>query len=104
MSIIFSILKDELDRNQRMQIANQKELILYSKGCLVAKKRKLKTYYYLAFRNENNQIKTEYIGLENNPKVKELREHIEKRKEIISTLKSLSSEEEKIRKMMRHDR
>lgn len=104
MSILLSILQDELDRNLRTQEAYTLELSHYHKGSLIEKKRNSGIYYYLAFRNEDNQIKTDYIGTENSPKVNELRESIKKRKEIVSILKNLEIEEEEIRKMLRHDR
>ncbi|NTW96608.1 MAG: hypothetical protein HGB31_08325 [Erysipelotrichaceae bacterium] len=104
MSILFSILEDELNRNLRTQAAYTLELSQYQKGSLIEKKRNNKIYYYLAFRNELNQIKTNYVGSENSPKVNETKEHIKKRKEIISILKKLVIEEVEIRKMLRHDR
>lgn len=104
MSILLSILKDELERNQRIQKAYGNELQQYPKGSLVKKKRNNKNYIYLAFRNEANQIKTNYIGPEDSSKVKVIMEHIKKRKEILMILKKLVIEENEIRKMMRHDR
>jgi hypothetical protein len=101
MSILLSILEDELDRNLRTQAAYTLELSQYPKGSLIEKKRNSRIYYYLAFRNEDNQIKTDYIGTENSPKVNELRESIKKRKEIISILKKLEIEEEEIRKIIK---
>jgi len=101
MSILLSVLNDELDRNQRTQEAYRKEFAHYPKGSLVEKKRNNRVYYYLAFRNELNQIKTNYVGSESSPKVKEIKDHIEKRREIASILRNLVIEEEEIRKMIK---
>ena len=80
MSILLSILEDELNRNLRTQVAYSLELSQYQKGSLIEKRRNNKIYYYLAYRNELNQIKTNYVGSENSPKVNETKEYIKKRK------------------------
>lgn len=103
MSIIISVLQDELDRNQRAQLAYQKELNQYSKGSLISKKRRSINYFYLAYRDSMNHVKTDYLGNEENSKVKEIREQIKKRKEILLILKDLKKEEMNIKKMMKHD-
>jgi hypothetical protein len=102
MSIIISVLKDELDRNQRAQLAYRKELSQYFKGSLVIKKRNSINYFYLAYRDDLNRVKTDYIGNENNFKVEELRQQIKKRKEIASVLKALKKDEVSINRMLSH--
>jgi hypothetical protein len=101
MSILISVLKDELDRNHRAQHAYQKELALYPKGSLVIKKRKSMDYFYLAYRDASNRIKTDYIGNVQNPKVKQLQQQIQKRQEIIEILKVLKHDEGLIRRMLK---
>jgi hypothetical protein len=101
MSIIISVLIDELDRNQRAQLAYQKELSHYFKGSLVVKKRKSVDYVYLAYRDSANQVKTDYIGNAQSIKVNEVRQQIKKRKEILSILKDLKKDELALRKMLK---
>jgi hypothetical protein len=101
MSIIISVLNDELDRNQRTQLAYQKELSQYFKGSLVVKKRKSIDYFYLAYRDSKGQIKTDYIGNIQSIKVNEVQQQIQKRKEILSILKDLKKDELTLRKMLR---
>jgi hypothetical protein len=103
MSIITSVLNDELDRNQRAQLAYQNELSQYFKGSLVVKRRRNIHYYYLAYRDSMNRVKTDYIGNEENSKVNEVRQQIQKRKETLSILRELKKEEATIRKMLKHD-
>lgn len=101
MSIIISVLQDELDRNQRAQLAYQKELNQYSKGSLISKKRRSINYFYLAYRDSMNHVKTDYIGSDENSRVNEIRAQIKKRKEIKAILKELKKEETNIKKMLR---
>lgn len=102
MSIIISVLKDELDRNQRSQLAYKKELGRYFKGALIVKKRRSISYYYLAYRDASNHVKTDYIGNMENSKVNDLMEQIKKRKEIISILKELKKDEMSIKRMLKN--
>lgn len=104
MSIISSILNDELERNHRMQKAYLREISQYPKGSLVIKKRNSVEYFYLAYRDSQNHVKTDYIGLKENARIIELQHQIEKRKEILIILKKLNSEECRLIKMLKHDR
>lgn len=102
MTIIISVLKDELVRNQRAQLAYEKELSHYFKGALIVKKRRSISYYYLAYRDDLNRVKTDYIGNHENIKVNDIKKQIEKRKEIISILKELKKDEKSIKKMLKN--
>jgi len=103
MSIIISVLNDELDRNRRTQEAYKEELDKYSKGSIVLKKRRNVDYLYLAYRDSLNKIKTDYIGSSNHPRVNEIKEQLCKRSEIVEILKKLKIEESKIKKMIKND-
>lgn len=101
MSILVSVIQDELDRNLRAQAAYRRELSQYPEGSLIIKNRKSIRYVYLAYRNALNQVKTDYIGNEQNPKVKLLQQQILKRKELLSALKKMQKEELQMRKMLK---
>jgi hypothetical protein len=58
-------------------------------------------YFYLAYRDASNRIKTDYIGNVQNPKVKQLQQQIQKRQEIIEILKVLKHDEGLIRRMLK---
>lgn len=103
MSIINSILKDELERNLRMQSAYKDELLKYQKGSLTIKKRGEFIYFYLGFRDENNKVKSKYIGAGSKVKIDNIRESLEKRDEISEILKKLHIEEVKLRKIIEND-
>ena len=104
MSILISVIKDELDRNLRAQAAYRRELSQYPEGSLVIKTRKSIQYFYLAYRNALNQVKTDYVGNAQNPKVKQLQQQIKKRNEILLLLKAMQKEELQMRKMLKKHR
>ena len=101
MSIISSILNDELERNRRMQQAYIREISQYPKGSLVIKKRNSVEYFYLAYRDSLNHVKTDYIGPKESSKIIELTHQIEKRKGILVILKKLNSEECRLVQMLK---
>lgn len=103
MSIISSILNDELESNHRMQQAYLREISQYPKGSLVIKKRKSVEYFYLAYRDSLNHVKTDYIGLKESSRIIELTHQIEKRKEILIILKKLKIEECRLIQILKHD-
>lgn len=101
MTILVSVIQDELDRNLRAQAAYRKELSQYPQGSLVFKNRKSIRYVYLAYRDKSNQVRTDYVGNESSPKVKQLQQQIMKRKEIVLLLKRMEKDELQMRKMLK---
>ena len=101
MTILVSVIKDELDRNLRAQAAYLKELSQFPQGSLITKQRKSIDYVYLAYRDATNRVRTDYIGKQDNPKVKQLQQQIKKRQEVIAILKELKQNELLIRKMLK---
>lgn len=101
MSILISVIKDELERNLRAQVAYQRELSQYPEGSVVIKTRKSIPYFYLAYRDSSNHVRTDYIGNAQNPKVKLLQHQILKRKELLSALRKMQKEELQLRKMLK---
>jgi hypothetical protein len=101
MSILISVINDELDRNLRAQVAYRRELSQYPEGSVVVKTRKSIPYFYLAYRDSSNHVRTDYIGNAQNPKVKLLQQQILKRKELLSALKKMQKEELQMRKMLK---
>jgi hypothetical protein len=101
MTILVSVIQDELDRSLRTQAAYRRELSQYPQGSLVFKNRKSIRYVYLAYRDDSNRVKTDYIGNERNPKVKLLQQQIRKRKEIVLLLKQMEKDEIQMRKILK---
>lgn len=93
MSIIISILKDELDRNLRMQEAYSHEIGKFSKGKILIKTIKNHNYVYRLFRNELGKVVFEYIGPQDKVDLDLLHKQEMLRKENIAILKRLKLEQ-----------
>ena len=69
------------------------------KGSLSAKRRANRTYLYRAHR-EGNRVVQSYVGREDDPKVKELLQLVQKRQKYDRDLSAISSDIRRIRKML----
>jgi hypothetical protein len=80
MSIVFNILKEELQRLKQLSQKYIKEINKLPKGSISLKKRFHKSFAYLAYR-QNNKVKFKYLGGLGSSSLAQLKEKIQKRKQ-----------------------
>ena len=97
MQLIYSILEDEIKRNEYMLERYKNELSLLPKGKITPKITKANTYYYLKYR-EGQKVCAKYIGT-NKEDIALVTEQLERRKVVEGLVKELKAEQAKIRKM-----
>ena len=81
MKILQGILKEELERLEKLNKQYILEMAKLPKGCLIRKKIGRKFYYYLNYRNGKKSIH-KYIGKLKKSEFRELSEKIEKRRKL----------------------
>ena len=91
-SILASVLKDELLRNQEKQRVFLKELNHQKKAYISKKKIKGKIYLYFQVRN-GKKIQSKYIGRYSNEKLQEAVNSIEDRNKLFQDYQFLKKEE-----------
>lgn len=97
MKLIYSILEDEIKRNEYMLERYENELSLLPKGKITPKITKANTYYYLKYR-DGQKVCAKYIGT-NKEDIALVTEQLERRKVVEGLVKELKAEQAKIRKM-----
>jgi hypothetical protein len=98
-TVIYGVLKEEKQRNKRLQDVYEKELSSLPKGSIVVKRISGNDYYYLKYR-QKNKVKTDYIGKDEKMLVN-LKRDIERRNELINVLKRLKIEHRQICKIVK---
>lgn len=88
MAFIYGVLKEEYDRMIEKKDDYEKKLSELPKGSLVKKQINGRSYNYLMFR-EDKKVITKYIKKEDFDTVKE---QLERRKKIKSSLKSINED------------
>lgn len=96
-SIIRGILREELDRSQRMEALYLKELESMPKGSLQVKIIRGREYLYRCFR-DGKKVKSVFVPRD---EAKKIGESIQRRREIESSLKRLRADRELARKVLR---
>ena len=96
-SIIRGILREELDRSQRMEALYLKELESMPKGSLQVKIIRGREYLYRCFR-DGKKVKSVFVPKDEAEKISE---GIKRRREIESSLKRLRADRELVRKALR---
>ena len=96
-SIIRGILREELDRSQRMEALYLKELESMPKGSLQVKVIRGREYLYRCFR-DGKKVKSVFVPRDEAEKIGE---GIQRRREIESSLKRLRADRELARKALR---
>jgi len=99
MSIVNGILKEELDRLERLQAKYSAMLEAFPKGSLRKKKIGQKIYFYLVSR-KGDQVVTEYLCQGNSPEAKSFEEQDAKRRDIKSKFKSVKEDIAEIRRSL----
>ena len=96
-SIIRGILREELDRSQRMEALYLKELESMPKGSLQVKVIRGREYLYRCFR-DGKKVKSFFVPRD---EAKKIGESIQRRREIESSLKRLRADRVLVRKVLR---
>ena len=96
-SIIRGILREELDRSQRMEALYLKELESMPKGSLQVKIIRGREFLYRCFR-DGKKVKSVFVPRDEAEKIGE---SIQRRREIESSLKRLRADCELARKVLR---
>ncbi len=96
-SIIRGILREELDRSQRMEALYLKEMESMPKGSLQVKIIRGREYLYRCFR-DGKKVKSVFVPRD---EAKKIGESIQRRREIESSLKRLRADRELARKVLR---
>jgi hypothetical protein len=102
MSPIKSILKEELQRLERLCQKYREEINKLPRGSISEKERKGNSYAYLAFR-EDGKVRFEYIGNIQSDKVKELRRLVEERRRYEGLMKQAQKNLKELKKLL-HER
>jgi hypothetical protein len=98
-TVIYCVLKEEKQRNMRLQDVYEKELSSLPKGSIVVKRISGNDYYYLMYR-QKSKVKTDYLGNDEKMLVN-LKRDIERRNELINVLKRLKIEYRQICKIVK---
>jgi hypothetical protein len=89
-TVIYSMLKEEKQRNLEMQETYKQEIEALRKGSIWGKSISGRTYYYLRYR-QGEKVKNDYIGKDKSV-IEEIKREIEKRKYLQGVLKRLKVE------------
>jgi hypothetical protein len=99
MSIVNGILKEELNRLERLQSKYSAMLEALPKGSLRKKKIGQRIYFYLVSR-KGDQVVTEYLCQGNSPEAKSFEEQDAKRRDVKSKFKSVKEDIAEIKKAL----
>jgi len=100
MSVIFHVLKEELERLQETERAYLKAIAEMPRGTPRIQKRRSKSYLYLEYRN-GDRVVHDYIGPEGSDKAKDVLEKVAQRKRYEKLLKETKSALKDVRKALR---
>lgn len=96
MSILMSVLKEELDRLDRQKVVYERDLQELPKGYISKKKIAGKEYCYLQHR-DGGKIMSKYIAAEDLPRVEV---QIKRRKQLEASLRRVREDQRKLRKVL----
>lgn len=101
MSIIYDVIKEELDRNLRMQQAYEKELGMQRQGSLVIRRlpHSNNVYFYLGYR-ANGKVVQQYLGIKNKLDVASIKKELNDSRKLKLSLRELKNNEARIRKAL----
>lgn len=97
MSILMEVLKEEMDRLERQQLAYEADLQEIPKGYISKKKVRGKISYYLQHR-DGNKIISKYISANDLPKVEE---QVRRRKQLEASLRRVKEDKKALRKVLK---
>ena len=99
MSIIDSILQDELSRLEALRRKYEAEWSVLPSGSLSKKRRANKVYFYRAHR-EGDRVIQSYVGRDDDPRVRDLHQLVQKRQKYEKDLRTIAHDIIRIRKML----
>ena len=99
MSIVNGILKEELERLEKLQAKYSAMLEALPKGSLRKKKIGQKIYFYLVSR-KGDRVVTEYLCQGDSPKAKSFEEQDAKRRDLKSKVKGVKEDIAEIRRSL----
>lgn len=99
MSIIKSVIKDEYERNIRMQKAYSNEIELLPRGSVTNKIIKGHTYHYLMYRQDGKVI-NKYLS-PSKFDIELLKEKIERRRQLEKIVRNLKKEQREMEKYLK---
>jgi hypothetical protein len=99
MTIVFGILKDELDRLMSLKENYTRIIDDLPKGSIIVKRRNGRKYYYLAWR-EGAKVKYKYIGIEKSDKLNETTKSICEKKNFKEKIKNVKQSIKEIEKVL----
>jgi len=100
MSIVFHVLEEELQRLQKLQHNYQRQIHRLPNGSLSLKKRYNKIYAYLAYR-VGDKVKFNYLGDPKSAKVKDLKDQLSRKKEVLQKLSMVNKDLKQISGLLR---
>lgn len=99
MTIIESVIRDEYDRNLRMQEAYRQEIKKLPRGSITRKVINGKTYHYWMYRDGRNVV-NKYISRKDND-IDELTGQVEKRRQLEGLMRNLKKEQREMERFMK---
>jgi hypothetical protein len=100
MNAILGILKEELERLEKLSQKYKEMIEKLPKGSISIKKRRGHSYAYLAFR-EQGKVRFKYLGKASSEKVREFQKKIESRKKYESLLKKVKINKKEVKGAIR---
>lgn len=99
MSVIFAVLKEELERLESLKISYSKKVSVLPKGSISIKRRGNSDFAYLAWR-ENKKVKFQYLGKRDSEQVISIQSEITERKELECKLRQINLDIKRIKKAL----
>lgn len=98
--VIQAVLKDELDRNQRLILRYEKEIENLPKGSIFHRKIGNQEYLYLNYR-DGKKVISKFLGKSDSFNTEELVFQLNKRKEYVQLVKKLKIEQAELKKALK---
>ncbi len=98
--VIQAVLKDELDRNQRLILRYEKEIENLPKGSIFHRKMGNQEYLYLNYR-DGSKVISKFLGKSDSFNSEELVFQLNKRKEYVQLVKKLKIEQAELKKALK---
>lgn len=98
--VIQAVLKDELDRNQRLILRYEKEIENLPKGSIFHRKIGNQEYLYLNYR-DGKKVISKFLGKSDSFNTEELVFQLNKRKEYVQLVKKLKIEQAELKRSLK---
>ena len=98
--LVRSVFEDEFERNKRLISRYEKEIERLPKGTVFKRKIGNQEYYYLNYR-DGKKVVSKFLGNVVDYNIEELKENLNKRKDLSKVIKKLKLERKEILKELR---